>query len=288
MSNATVRFSTHELLWDAWTELGVRGVKPRHLRAAVDPDPLIVFTPALAADEPRLKEQAAAWCERFGGVIVTTRLWGIAKIAPVPVREAFESFVKSLGGTAEHWRRTGSSKSRGPNDHAASLALERPSLARLRMRALAGTGARADVLSELLGAENQWTSAAELDRLGYARRSISRVLDELAAAGILLERPTTRGSRSFRLRNLDALSDLVAARRLYWPDWTALLTLAWRLVDLERTTQKRTKVSAVQLHEAQKEIRRLALGLGNVAEESTSTSALALLTWGHAVLRKHT
>ena len=61
-----------EILWSAWTELGVPGVERRHRRVVADPEPLIVFTPALAANDPRLIEQAAAWCERHGDVVSKT------------------------------------------------------------------------------------------------------------------------------------------------------------------------------------------------------------------------
>lgn len=52
MRRETVTDAVSGLLWSAWTELGVRGVERRHERVAVDPEPLIVFTPALAGRRP--------------------------------------------------------------------------------------------------------------------------------------------------------------------------------------------------------------------------------------------
>jgi hypothetical protein len=72
--SAAISDAILDLLWSAWTELGVPGVERTHQRFAIDPDPLIVFTPALAKDDPRLVEQAAAWCGRHGAVVSKTRL----------------------------------------------------------------------------------------------------------------------------------------------------------------------------------------------------------------------
>lgn len=283
MSETNIRDNVHGVLWNAWTELGVRGVERRFQHNAIDPEPLIVFTPALSADEPRLNEQVTAWCERFGGAVTTTRLWGIAKTAPTPIREAFETFINSLGGAAHHWQRSGTSSSRGPIDHTSSLPLERPSLARLRIRALAGTGARADVISEILGTQNAWVTATELERLGYTRRSISRVLDELSAARIVVER-STKGPRAFRLSKQDALTDIVAARDLVWPDWPTALTLAWQLLELERSAIK-GDATAVSRHEAREDLRKLIVTLKVDGDETPGDSELSsLLQWGVAAL----
>src|SRR5688572_16830713 len=93
MHQAPIREAVLDLLWSAWAELGVPGPQRTHRRSVSDPEPLIVFTPALALDDPRLLEQAAAWCERYGDFVSKTRLDGLARAAPPEVGSAFIAFA---------------------------------------------------------------------------------------------------------------------------------------------------------------------------------------------------
>jgi hypothetical protein len=287
MSQTPIGGLVLDLLWTAWTELGVPGVQRKHRRVAVDPDPLIVFTPALARDDPRLLEQAAAWCGRHGDRVSKTRLDGLRRKVHPDVASAFTTFVDRLGGAAAHWRQTKRPGGQLPGAPAVPPPLERPALARLRMRALAGTGARADVLCELLGSPTTWISPTDLERLGYTRRSIARVLADLAAARLASEKPG-RGAASFRLREPGALGTLVAAEDLAWPDWAAVLALAWHLIQLERSTQPSAALAAVKARDAWSELQRLSLSTALREPPPLSGDSSDwpdLLRWGAAVLR---
>ena len=127
----------------------------------MDPEPLILLTPALATNDPRLMEQAIAWCEHHGEVISKTRLDGLKRLTPKAVGNVFETFAEALGGAAGLW---GGSKVKAIRSSLVARSgpppLERPALARLRMRALSGTGARADVLCELLGS-TKWVGVRD-------------------------------------------------------------------------------------------------------------------------------
>jgi hypothetical protein len=288
MDHPQIREAILDLLWSAWAELGVAGIQRKHRGLASDPDPLIVFTPALATDDPRLLEQVAGWCERHGAFVAKTRLDGLQRRAPHDVGSAFTAFAEPLGGAAADW---GQVKGRGIQPHAVRATtppLERPAMARLRMRALAGTGARADVLCELLGAQNTWTTATELERLGYARRSIARVLADLTAARLTSER-SGKGAASFRLRDPQALAGLIEAEALNWPDWTAILSLAWHLVQLERSAQPSPALAPVKARDVWDELSRLALASGMREPPVPAGDPAAwpsLLSWGSTVLRR--
>jgi hypothetical protein len=288
MNHRSIREAILDLLWSAWAELGVPGVERRHRRLASDPDPLIVFTPALATEDPRLVEQTAAWCERHGDFVSKTRLDGLKRRAPREVSSAFDGFAGSLGDAAADWGQVKGLRPRTRAVGATTPPLERPALARLRMRTLAGTGARADVLCELLGSLNTWTTATDLERLGYARRSVARVLADLTAARLTSER-SGKGAASFRLRDPHSLAGLVEAEALSWPDWTALLTLAWHLVQLEGSGQPSPAVASVKARDAWDDLRGLsaATGLREPPVPASDPSAWpSLLDWGAKVLRQ--
>ncbi len=277
-----------DLLWSAWAELGAPGAERKHPRLASDPDPLIVFTPALAIDDPRLLEQAAAWCEWYGDLVSKTRLDGLQRKLPPDIGSAFTSFADRLGGAAADWGGVRGPARRPHAVRAKTPPLERPALARLRMRALAGTGARADVLCELLGSLNTWLSATDLERLGYTRRSVARVLADLASARLTVEK-SGRGAASFRLRDPQALSGLIQAEGVRWPDWTALLALAWRLVQLERSPQPSPALAPVKAREAWDELRGLSVAAGTPEPPlptGDSSAWSSLLSWGASTLRR--
>lgn len=128
----------------------------------------------------------------------------------------------------------------------------------------------------------------DLERLGYARRSIARVLAALAAARLASERPG-RGVAAFRLREPRALGVLVAAEGLAWPDWVAILSLAWRLVQLERSMRSSAAIATVKARDAWDDLRNLSLATG-VREPPGATgdpsAPLNLLEWGSTVLRQ--
>jgi hypothetical protein len=288
MHHSPIREAILDLLWSAWAELGVPGIQRSHRRLASDPDPLIVFSPALATDDPRLLEQAAAWCERHGDFLSKTRLSGLQRRAPQEVGSAFTAFAGRLGGAAADWGQVKGRSVRARTVLPTTLPLERPALARLRMRGLSGTGARADVLCELLGSLNTWTSATDLERLGYTRRSIARVLADLAAARLTSEK-SGKGAASFRLREPQALTRLIEAEALNWPDWAALLTLAWHLVQLERSTPPSPVLAPVKARDVWDDLRRLSVATGMREPPVPVGDSLAwpsLLNWGTTVLRQ--
>src|SRR5690606_25508948 len=112
-----------------------------------------------------------------------------------------------------------------------ALPTTRPSLARLRVRALAGVGARADVLTELLGRTAVWTTASDLDTLGYSKRNVARVLSELADAGLAAEL-ADGNARTFQIDCGEAWTRLLHVEEVGWPHWDAVMRLVIALLSL--------------------------------------------------------
>lgn len=151
------------------------------------------------------------------------------------------------------------------------------------MRAVAGTGARADVLCELLGAAGQWLSGADLEFLGYTRRTLDRVFAELWTAGLVARKPG-KAPGSFRLRDANALATLVAGNDLLWPNWPAVLEATWLLIELERsTTRSSASVASLRAHETRERLVALSLNTGlpePPVARGDASAAEPLLRWG--------
>src|SRR5687768_9533464 len=92
----------HTMLWAAWSELGVPGGRETAAEAA-DPEPLIAFTPHLAADEPRLLGLVFDWCLAHQAWISATRLAGCVAAASPEVQVAAGRFNAALWEHGVRW-----------------------------------------------------------------------------------------------------------------------------------------------------------------------------------------
>lgn len=214
-----------DLVWSLWTELGVPGMARRHQRVALDPEPLVVTSPSLFEFDPRLRDQVFAWCSAHAGRLSISRMQGLLRESSQPARTAFVSFSSTLhrqtgvrwpdGGGAEPWPHV-------PEIDPPRLPMERAALLRLRLRGLCGVGARADVLAELLARPHTWLRASDLSFLGYSKRAVALCLTDLAQAGVASSR-IERNAFQYKLARPDLLADLVHARDLAFPPWSAIL-----------------------------------------------------------------
>lgn len=224
-----------ELAWSLCTELGVPGVSRNHRRVAIDPEPLIVTLPSLFEFDPRLRDQVYGWCACHASHLSLSRLRGLSKRLPETARVEFQGLAATLrehtnvrwpNGNAAAWHRAPEVKTR-------RLPVDRQALLRFRVRALCGTGARADVLSELLARSNRWTRASDVERLGYSKRAVAGILAEFGEAG-MAKQLADGNALTFQLRRADSLRMLLDADNLAHPDWARLTSLVLAALDLTR------------------------------------------------------
>ena len=183
MSKAITKNVT-DLGWSVWGELGVPSVVRNHADVAIDPEPLIVFSRTLFSSDARLQEQISRWCSAHADRVSASRLQGIQKAVVPDVAKDFDELAEELRAHGVLWAGRPSATRRTTTAKPIELPTTRPALVRLRLRALCGVGARADVLAELLAHQGRWLVASDIDHLGYAKRSIARILAELADAGL--------------------------------------------------------------------------------------------------------
>jgi len=131
-----------ELARSLWAELGVNGVPRRHDWQALDLEPLIICTACCLVANTRFRARTIDCCIANSRYISMLRLDHLARQTDPDARSAIDRYVASI------------EKGSRP---AAGVApdLRRPSLIQLRLRALAGVTARAEVLKLLLASPEQ-------------------------------------------------------------------------------------------------------------------------------------
>jgi DNA-binding transcriptional ArsR family regulator len=203
-----------DLVRSLWAELGaIEG--PRHHSAfAIDPEVLLVFTGMLAEDDPYLDDATLDWCVRNARLLSGVRIRNLAGDARPPETGRYLFAVKraARGGTL-------------------TVHLERPALIALRLRALFGVCARADVLGFLLARPEWGYSAREIAaESAHHVRAVARALEALRDAGLV--DAFVRGGRLCHvLERPGELRAFVGAIPETFPRWRAIFRVLGTLLD---------------------------------------------------------
>ncbi|MGI8793257.1 MAG: winged helix-turn-helix domain-containing protein [Acidimicrobiales bacterium] len=229
-------FSEHALTFasGAWTELGVSGWTTSHGDWAIDPEPLILFTAWLGDRDPRLRDEATDWCIRNWRYISKARLRNLLRKQPHDVANAFGEFAATVGErTGVIWPGATEPRPYAVTGRSRLAPLRRPSLAWIRLRAMFGVSARAEILRCLLSHDPGSMSVVRLaSASGYTKRNVADECAALERAGVLSVRST--GNRFYYgLARRAQLESFVGDLPKIRPDWTAMLNIARELVKLE-------------------------------------------------------
>lgn len=235
------------LAWGAWTELGVSGWASSHADWAIDPEPLIVFTAFLRDRDPRLRDEGTDWCIRNWRHVSKVRLKSALHDQSPETRESFGELAATVtrhAGSKVAWPLATTPRTFTVTGRSAAPALDHPSMAWLRMRAMFGVATRTEVLRYFLSGNQRRASAASIaTATGYTKRSVTDECDVLVQAGLLGVRPL--GNRFvYSLVRRPELEAFVGALPNIRPDWRAVFVVARELVTLEaRAGQKPTTLA---------------------------------------------
>lgn len=275
MSRAALVDASLDLAWRLWTELGVPGVQGIAEPMVVDPEPLVVWSPSVIGEDPRLRDLVFGWCQQHGDRLSASRLRGVLKTMSPGGVSSFGGFVAALGAHS-NLRWPGAVEADEPwpvpqERRELQLPMSRGSMLRFRLRALSGVGTRADVLCELLGADGAWLSASDLVEQGYTKRNIGRVLSELDLAGLVRSRADGNALR-YQLVDAQTLGGLVAApARAAYPRWGAIFRLM--ALFLETATKLEAQPPVVQRVEGHKAREQADALAGQLGIDSPPTTA---------------
>lgn len=227
------------LAWSLWAELGVSGWTRDHRDVAIDPEALVLLTAWLRDLDPRLRDEATDWCVRYGRVVSAARLKNLLVSARWLHSEWWAEFAGTVNANSR-WRWPAPDAQ--PRDFVASRKsriedFTPASLIFLRVRALVGLGARAEIIRLLASQPHRrWGVAQTASQIGYSKRNTADALDGLEMAGLL---------SSLRVRNrleymvIDAARHgaLVDPRPRWTPEWVPILSVITRVVEFLRRAE---------------------------------------------------
>jgi len=272
-----------ELAWRHWTALGVAGVAPLP-EHAIDLEALIVFTPFIAAADPRLERECLDWCVRIGpSNVSTSRLRQIVRLMPAhgdtSVVDLPSIMIEAASGRPS--RAKLSNKSRSPR-------LDHPSLIQLRSRRIFGVSARADLIVALVTRARN----AEAGRIsamlpvGYTKRTVALIFEDLTDAGVLEELVVNQAA-NYKPLKVAPLRALLAPLPKQTPSWPERFALVAAVLETWRKFGTRAPTSyAIELAKVLDKLRPLAARIGQkppiIGRPQTILAELA--RWSSALL----
>ncbi|MBP7074397.1 MAG: hypothetical protein KBA81_03315 [Rhabdochlamydiaceae bacterium] len=239
-----------DLAWSFWSELGVAGTYNKIQNILILPEELIFLTSVLADKDPRLLDEALDWCSKYHRFISVRRLQTLGKVFDDQTQGAFSIFSTTLNTHAStKWpifkkvsgRKVGlSGKSKLSN-------FESPSMLYLRLRALFGVGARADLLTYCLMNEQKEYLISDLTEIGYSKRNLAEVMDDFVNAGIFSEIPVRNQKRYAFIKRV-FFKELMCPLPLRYVSWQLFLEVFLALrYSILRIENKSDSVKAIEI-----------------------------------------
>lgn len=185
-----------EVAWAQWSSLTSAAVPAGQPRvwSIVDPEALILLSLAVRDRERRLDDLLAGWARTGSSLLSIQRMKTLARSYPEAVREQVSDFSRHAAeGGDRRWRMHAADPRGTPDpeprtkDLGSVRLVDGPTLM-LRMRAGIGVGAKADLLTFLLGLGG---AAADLRTItmatAYSDRAMRTAADEMALARFIQE-----------------------------------------------------------------------------------------------------
>ncbi len=218
-----------DLAWSMWTELGVQGHKRMHQDYLIPLEELVIFTSILASIDPRLRDESLDWCKKYHSFISISRLKSITIDFNhyFPILKSVSKFSSTLNFLAHtHWPVLQESTPLTIKLSGKSFLrpLESPALLNLRTRSLFGTGARADLITFFLTSTETNYSISDTVELGYSKRNLAEILEELWLSGIV-DKTTLRNQLRYRLLKKEQLIKILGPLPKYAPKWRDIFQL---------------------------------------------------------------
>lgn len=258
-----------DFLWRQWETLGVAGVTSSKDNRIIDPEALLLFSLSVCRCEPRLFDEIIDWLFQNGQFINVQRLQQIQKkydfhcgpqlsaiaellskksryklkwsgLANKYHQEHTEPLFFGKDGIAlpcpqgndanpefiGHGLRRGQINLRG---YSQSFDLHSPACLLLRLRALLGINARAEILCLLASVKEIHPSEAAR-RTAYYQKTIQTTLVEMSQSGVILTR-TSKKEKFYRLKPgvLDTLltPNGKSPKWINWPDFLKIVETIW-------------------------------------------------------------
>ncbi len=234
-----------DALWSQWHELGVASTVPRrHSDDAIDPEPLIAFTATHADLDPRLRDESIDWVLRYGTYISKARLKNVLADWDLLEDPLFREYAATVNANSQLAWPAGGAKPLVFRARARSLLedLTRPALISLRIRAVFGIGARAELLRALVCRPSPAMTAADLStETSYGKRNVLNELEPLRFAGVITSFRAVNADR-FSLGKREQLVALVGPVPQRSTRWTQTFKALHAILHAVRRDAKRSEL----------------------------------------------
>jgi hypothetical protein len=248
-----------DLAWSHWVGLGVRGTaKPP--TTAVDPEALLYLTAFVVESDPRLRDEVADWWQRYAQHLSRPRLNALEARFGAQAASKLEEMLETIA-------RTTRTSGKSVLEH-----LSTPARTLLRMRCVFGANARAELLLELLLRSTEGLTALTLSDVGYSKRNVALVLEDLVMGAVLVA--AKEGNRTrYRLAAPDALARMLAPLPQSSGQWHSRLPIVTTFLEL--SARLRGKDAVTQGIEARKSLQRVTAWVeaAGITEPPPSTAA---------------
>ncbi|HXM73370.1 MAG TPA: winged helix-turn-helix domain-containing protein [Candidatus Dormibacteraeota bacterium] len=274
-----------ELAWSLWAELGVDGVLRRHDWQAIDLEPLIIFTAHLGDADNRLRASTIDWCIANARFVSAFRLRNLADQASPQTRTAFGRYAATVRAHSKApWPGEGDPLTLFHPEHIGSPDLRRPSLIQLRLRALVGVSARAEVLKLMLAEPDRPQAASTLaEDAAYGKGSVAQALDMLTRAGIVQVQPDAN-RMLYRLARPGELAQALLWLPSVFPDWWPIFKVVEALADYVHSAAGPASARAAAVHSLLDRIDPDLHRLGNADQVPRATGSASIAEFEHWAL----
>ncbi|MEA2629430.1 MAG: hypothetical protein QOJ10_1890 [Chloroflexota bacterium] len=277
-----------DLAWSLWGELGVDSRRRRHDWQAIDLEPLIIFTAAIGNLDSRLRANSMDWCIANARFASAFRLRNLAGQASAETRAAFGRYAATVKAHAKvPWPSLGDPLAIWTSERIGEPDLRRPSLIQLRLRALTGVSARAEIVKLLLADPSRGQAASALaETAAYGKGSVVQALDMLTMAGIVDVHPTAN-RLLYRLARPAELVDVLQGLPAVFPDWSPIFRITEALTEFGqvRSATPLARAADVQrtLQSIEPDLQRLGIA-DQVTRAGGSASVTEFEHWALAFL----
>lgn len=252
-------------LWGSWTGIGVPGFSPSdfELDFAIDLESLIIATGYFGEHDPRLREETISWLVTFWRSVSRGRLRNLLAAHPDLVAERLGPLAATVNAhTPAKWPDHDSAVLKVRPEPAAHRDLRQPHLLQLRLRAIFGVTAKAELIGVFLSAPRSWMTVAEAaSKVGYQKRAVANALEDLAAAGTLKSRPS-QNRLEFAINDAESVRGFVGAVPGHAPDWNAIFRVIFGVDLLLSQYPDPSPAAEVEIHRSFKEMRKALVASG--------------------------
>ncbi len=202
------------LLWSLWGELGVPGWERRHKDWWIDPEALLLFTATVKPIDPRLRDEALAWCLDHRRFLSEARVKSLLRAPRFGEPSRYQPQLGRFLATVSIARSVGLVESGRPYRvqlrlRSALSGFNRSALVSLKLRSILGVTAKAEVVRVFLARSAEALTAADMvdEEVGYTKRAIRDALEDLRIGGLaeLVESGKRKGYRFLGRRGFTKL-----------------------------------------------------------------------------------